>query len=82
MKAAVLLLMELLCRLLVYAQPAVPYGRNPAAGHYQLVRGVWLHYETYGQRPPLLLLHGNGDNLNGMSTKGTSCFDKRMPDEA
>ncbi|GAB3572651.1 alpha/beta hydrolase [Hymenobacter daeguensis] len=46
------------------AQPAIPYGNNPAAGHYQLVRGVKLYYETYGQGPPLLLIHGNGDNIS------------------
>lgn len=41
----------------------VPYGHNAAAGHYQLVRGVRLYYEAYGAGPPLLLLHGNGDNI-------------------
>ena len=45
------------------AGQAVPYGHNPAAGHYELVRGVRLYYETYGAGPPLLLLHGNGDNI-------------------
>lgn len=45
------------------AQP-IPYGHNPAAGHYQLVRGVKLYYETYGKGPPLLLIHGNGDNIS------------------
>jgi len=42
---------------------AVPYGHNPTAGHYQLVRGVRLYYEAYGAGPPLLLLHGNGDSI-------------------
>jgi pimeloyl-ACP methyl ester carboxylesterase len=45
---------------------AVPYGNNPAAGHYQLVRGVRLYYETYGAGPPLLL-HGNGDNTTAFA---------------
>lgn len=49
----------------------VPYGHNPAAGHYQLVRGVRLYYEAYGAGPPLLLLHGNGDN--------SSAFAKNIP---
>ncbi|MDO7851484.1 alpha/beta hydrolase [Hymenobacter sp. CA1UV-4] len=49
---------------LAAAQPTPPYGHNPAAGHYQLVRGVKLYYETYGQGPPLLLIHGNGDNIS------------------
>ena len=45
----------------------IPYGNNPAAGHYQLVRGVKLYYETYGQGPPLLLIHGNGDNIKAFA---------------
>ena len=57
-----LLSLLLLYRLPTAAQTPVPYGNNPAAGHYQLVRGVKLYYETYGQGPPLLLLHGNGGN--------------------
>lgn len=48
-------------------QAAVPYGHNPAAGHYELVRGVRLYYETYGQGPPLLLLHGNGGSISSFS---------------
>jgi hypothetical protein len=59
-----LLLTSLLLSHVLAAQPAVPYGHNPAAGHYQLVRGVKLYYETYGQGPPLLLIHGNGDNIS------------------
>ncbi len=47
---------------------ARPYGHNPAAGHYQLVRGVRLYYEAYGAGPPLLLLHGNGDNLGAWAS--------------
>lgn len=39
---------------------AVPYGNNPAAGHYLATRGIRLYYEIYGSGPPLLLLHGNG----------------------
>jgi pimeloyl-ACP methyl ester carboxylesterase len=39
---------------------ALPYGNNPAAGHYATVRGVKLYYETYGTGAPLLLIHGNG----------------------
>ena len=57
----------LLCHLLATAQPVIPYGHNPAAGHYQLVRGVKLYYETYGQGPPLLLLHGNGGSSSAFA---------------
>lgn len=42
---------------------SMPYGHNPVAGHYQSVRGIQLYYETYGAGPPLLLLHGNGNNI-------------------
>jgi pimeloyl-ACP methyl ester carboxylesterase len=45
-------------------QHIVPYGRNKAAGHYAVVNGVKLYYETYGQGEPLLLLHGNGETIN------------------
>ena len=64
MKVFFLLLVMLQLGQLAVAQSAVPYGQNPAAGHYQPVRGVRLYYETYGQGPPLLLLHGNGDNIS------------------
>lgn len=38
---------------------AVPYGANPAAGHYLHVDDVNLYYETYGSGgTPLVLLHG------------------------
>ena len=45
------------------AGQAVPYGHNPAAGHYRAVRGIRLYYEEYGAGPPLLLLHGNGGSI-------------------
>ncbi|AII50833.1 alpha/beta fold hydrolase [Hymenobacter sp. APR13] len=48
--------------LLAVGQP-VPYGNNPAAGHYRLVRGVKLYYEVYGKGQPLLLIHGNGGSI-------------------
>jgi pimeloyl-ACP methyl ester carboxylesterase len=41
----------------------VPYGNNPAAGHYLAVRGIRLYYEVYGKGAPLLLLHGNGGSI-------------------
>ncbi|GAC1368985.1 MAG: alpha/beta fold hydrolase [Hymenobacter sp.] len=48
--------------LLAVGQP-VAYGHNPAAGHYQRVRGVKLYYEVYGKGQPLLLIHGNGGSI-------------------
>ena len=67
MRASILLLIALLWGRLVPAQPVIPYGSNPAAGHYRLVRGVQLYYETYGQGPPLLLLHGNGGSIKAFA---------------
>ena len=56
----------------LFAQPAaaqVPYGNNPAAGHYLDTRGFKLYYETYGQGAPLLLLHGNGGSISNMNNQ-------------
>ncbi|MGI4870403.1 MAG: alpha/beta fold hydrolase [Janthinobacterium lividum] len=50
--------------LLLRGTGIVDYGHHRAAGHYQLANGVRLYYETYGQGPPLLLLHGNGESIN------------------
>lgn len=59
-----LLFFSLLLGARVAAGQAVPYGHNPAAGHYQAVRGIRLYYEAYGAGPPLLLLHGNGGSIH------------------
>ena len=46
----------------VYAQDKpgkIPYGANPAAGHYLQVDDAKIYYETYGSGgTPLVLLHG------------------------
>jgi len=39
---------------------SIPYGNNPQSGHYALVNGIQLYYETYGSGEPLVMLHGNG----------------------
>jgi pimeloyl-ACP methyl ester carboxylesterase len=44
----------------------VPYGNNPAAGHYLSTRGIRLYYEVYGEGKPVLLLHGNGGSIANM----------------
>ena len=37
----------------------IPYGANPAAGHYLRVDDANIYYETYGSGgTPLVLLHG------------------------
>lgn len=40
------------------AQPNIPYGNNPEAGHYLDVGDAQLYYEIYGTGKPLVLLHG------------------------
>jgi len=40
-----------------YSQ-SVPYGNNPAAGHYFSVGDAKLYYEVYGQGKPLVMMHG------------------------
>jgi pimeloyl-ACP methyl ester carboxylesterase len=58
-----LLLIALILSVLQVAGQTVPYGNNPAAGHYLPVRGIRLYYEVYGKGAPLLLLHGNGGSI-------------------
>jgi pimeloyl-ACP methyl ester carboxylesterase len=59
--------MRLICLVLfllpafVFAQ--IPYGDNPAAGHFCNTRGVKLYYEVYGAGKPLVLAHGNGGSI-------------------
>lgn len=38
----------------------VPYGNNPAAGHYADAGDAKIYYETYGSGEPVLVLHGGG----------------------
>ena len=45
---------------------AVPYGDNPAAGHYAEANGIKMYYEIYGDGSPLLLIHGNGQSIVSM----------------
>jgi len=44
-----------------------PYGDNVGAGRVVEVNGIDLYFETYGDGPVLLLIHGNGDSIKGMS---------------
>ena len=52
-----LLCLVLLSGLSVRCQ-SVPYGNNPATGHYYNVGDARLYYEVYGKGEPLVLLHG------------------------
>ena len=36
----------------------IPYGNNPAAGHYFNVGDAKLYYEVYGKGKPIVLMHG------------------------
>lgn len=45
---------------------SIPYGDNKVAGNYAILNGVRLYYESYGKGNPLILLHGNGGNIEGM----------------
>ncbi len=47
----------------------VPYGDNPKAGSVVTVNGIKLYYETYGAGEPLLVIHGNGQNLGAMGAQ-------------
>ena len=41
----------------------VPYGDNPAAGHFYAIRGIKIYCEIYGSGKPLLMIHGNGGSI-------------------
>lgn len=43
------------------------YGDSAAVGRYVAVAGARLYCEQYGQGPPLLLLHGNGQSIRAFS---------------
>lgn len=46
---------------------SVPYGNNPAAGHYVKVKGATLYYEEYGHGTPMLMIHGGLSSLADFS---------------
>src|SRR5581483_11284150 len=48
---------------------ALTYGNNAAAGHYAVVNRAKLYYEVYGEGEALVLLHGNGGNIQGMTAQ-------------
>jgi pimeloyl-ACP methyl ester carboxylesterase len=44
-------------------EKTLPYGDNPAAGHYYSIRGIQMYCEIYGSGKPLLMIHGNGGSI-------------------
>jgi pimeloyl-ACP methyl ester carboxylesterase len=45
---------------------SIPYGSNNSVGKYVDVNGIRMYYEEYGEGKPLVLIHGNGGNINNM----------------
>jgi pimeloyl-ACP methyl ester carboxylesterase len=49
-----------------FSASTIHYGDNKDAGNYTVLNGVKLYYEIYGSGDPLVLLHGNGGNIEGL----------------
>lgn len=49
--------------------PAIHYGDNAAASGTFEHDGARLYYETYGAGEPLLLVHGNGGSIGGLTAQ-------------
>jgi pimeloyl-ACP methyl ester carboxylesterase len=47
--------------------PNSSYGKDPEAGNTIQVNGNTFYYETYGKGEDLLLIHGNGSSIAGLS---------------
>ena len=45
----------------------VVYGSNADTGQFAELNGIKMYYETYGKGAPLLLIHGNGQNIASMN---------------
>ena len=46
-----------------------PYGKNAAVGKFAEINGAKIYYEEYGKGEPLLLIHGNGGNIESMGNQ-------------
>ena len=69
-KAEILILLFILIASNIFAQTnKAEYGNNTKAGHYALVNGIKLYYETYGSGEPLIMLHGNGGSIEAFSNQ-------------
>ncbi len=67
LKSYLLLVIVTFCST-IYGQTKINYGNNNAAGKYYTLRGIKMYSEVYGSGMPLLLIHGNGGNISGMSS--------------
>ena len=47
-------------------KPQIRYGQNAAAASYARVNRIKLYYETYGDGPVMLQIHGNGQSIAAM----------------
>ncbi len=48
---------------------AIPYGSNSSAGNYTELNSIRLYYETYGDGPVMLQIHGNGGSIRDMGNQ-------------
>lgn len=48
---------------------AIPYGQNNATGKYAQINGIKIYYEIYGTGKPLILIHGNGSSIAGLTAQ-------------
>lgn len=46
-----------------------PFGSNEFVGKYAVINGVNIYYEEYGEGEPLLLIHGNGQEIKRMGNQ-------------
>lgn len=46
-----------------------PYGKNTPVGKFAEINGAKIYYEEYGKGEPLLLIHGNGGNIESMGNQ-------------
>ena len=46
-----------------------PYGKNTTVGKFAEINGAKIYYEEYGKGEPLLLIHGNGGNIESMGNQ-------------
>lgn len=48
---------------------ALNYGNNSEVGKFANVNGIKMYYEIYGAGSPLVIIHGNGEDISKMSAQ-------------